>query len=158
MQFQNWHDLSYYIGVNYYLMKSLLTSLIFCFSIFMSAQDSTQVEVVTPKIVAKLAHGKTYQNEAISVKFLKVVTDSRCPKNVQCIWAGEAEVLVAVFKNGKKFEEKILKITPTSHLKNNFTSIFSSEDFSITAFNLLPYPVAGSKVKAEEYSLQLEIK
>ena len=40
------------------------------------------------------------------IKFKKVITDSRCPKSVICVRAGEAEVLVSVYRNGDFVEDR----------------------------------------------------
>ncbi len=37
----------------------------------------------------------------ITVKFIEVLEDSRCPPNVNCIWAGNARVKISL-KSGKK--------------------------------------------------------
>ncbi|MGB6269257.1 MAG: hypothetical protein WBF67_09635 [Olleya sp.] len=138
-------------------MKHLLLAFLVLFTAISFAQDSTTVKAETPKIITKLQNGATYNHEDISIKFIKVVTDSRCPKNVMCIRAGEAEVLVAVFNKGKKVEEKLLKILPTATLQNTLNLIFKTEAFSISGFNLLPYPENGFNIKAEDYVLQLQV-
>lgn len=37
----------------------------------------------------------------ITVKFIEVLEDSRCPPNVTCIWAGNAKVKISVRKGRK---------------------------------------------------------
>ncbi len=138
-------------------MKYLLFIFSILFSIVGFAQDSTSVKVEAPKIVAKLQNGATYNHENVSIKFIKVVTDSRCPKYVSCIWAGEAEVLVAVFNKGEKVEEKVLKLAPTASLQNALNLIFKTDTVSISGFNLLPYPEHGASIKAEDYVLLLQV-
>ena len=100
------------------------------------AQDSTNVKVETPKIVSKLVYGETLQINDIEIKFVQVLSDSRCPKNVTCVRAGEAVVLVDVFKNGKKIEQKELKFTPTSYLQNKIGNLFASKGLNISAINI----------------------
>ena len=41
--------------------------------------------------------------------FLKqVISDARCPEGVNCVWGGEAQVLVSVYQNKKWMDEEIL--------------------------------------------------
>ncbi len=40
------------------------------------------------------------ESEGLVVRFLNVTGDSRCPKDVQCFWAGQVTVLVNAKKNG----------------------------------------------------------
>jgi len=41
---------------------------------------------------------KTIDRGQITISFLSVVDDSRCPVNVQCVWAGNAKIKIAVSK------------------------------------------------------------
>ena len=43
-----------------------------------------------------LALGQTATLDGLTVTFSDVVTDSRCPTNAECVWAGEAVVTVAL--------------------------------------------------------------
>ncbi len=138
-------------------MKNILIAFLFISSIGF-AQDSTIVKAETPKIVSKLAFGETLQFNDIEIEFVAVLSDSRCPKNVTCIRAGEAVVLVAIFKNGKKIEQKKLVFTPTSYLQNRIGNLFASKDLNISGFNISPYPVAGTETNPEDYYLQLEVR
>ena len=45
---------------------------------------------------ATVALGGTASLDGLSVTFASVVTDSRCPVDAECIWAGEAIVSVAL--------------------------------------------------------------
>ncbi len=38
---------------------------------------------------------------AMKVAFVELVEDSRCPVDVDCVWAGNAKIKVRVTKNGK---------------------------------------------------------
>lgn len=139
-------------------MKSLIFLLTCIVSNFGFAQDSTNVKAETPKIVSKLAFGEIVQFDNIELKFVAVLLDSRCPKSVTCIRAGEIIILVAVFENGKKIEQKELQFTPTSHLQNRLANLFSSKDLNVSGYNVLPYPEYGNKIKMEDYYIQLDVK
>ena len=45
---------------------------------------------------ATVALGGTTSLDGLSVTFASVVTDSRCPADAECVWAGEAIVSVAL--------------------------------------------------------------
>ncbi len=139
-------------------MKQLFFVLVFLISFINFAQDSTNVKAETPKIVSRLEFGKVLQVDDVELKFVEVLSDSRCPKNVTCIWAGEAVVLVDVYKNGKKLEQKKLTFNPSSQLQNQFANLFASENLNISAYNVSPYPVYKEKIKPEDYYIQLEVK
>jgi hypothetical protein len=48
----------------------------------------------------------------VRLTFKDVRTDSRCPVDVQCVWAGEAKIGVIISGNGTTEETKILSLTP----------------------------------------------
>ena len=102
-------------------------------------------------------YGKTIAFEDLAFKFVAVESDSRCPKAVQCIWAGEAIVLIDVFKKGKKVEEKRIVFSPTAQLENTIGNLFSSEKLKISGFNIAPYPEYINTIKPEEYYIQVEV-
>lgn len=135
-------------------MKNILFIVALLFSTIGFAQDSTNVNVEAPKIVNKLQYGKSATFNNIDVKFVELVSDSRCPKNVSCIWAGEVVILVDVFENGKKLETK--KMTFNSLGKAN--DIYISKGLSITGVNISPYPVYGKKIALEDYKMQLFVE
>ena len=139
-------------------MKTILFIFSLLFSTLGIALDSTTVIAQTPIIVSKLGFGKVMEIGDVELKFIKVLSDSRCPKGVTCVWAGEAVVLVDIFKNGKKIEQKKLTFSPKSHLQNKFSNILKSDELNISSYNILPYPKYGRKITNEEYYLQVEIR
>ena len=135
-------------------MKNIILIFAIVFSTTAFAQDSTKVKVETPKIVNKLQFGKSASFDDVEVKFVELVSDSRCPKSVSCVWAGEVVIKVDVIKNGKKLETK--QMTFNAIGKGN--DIYVSEALSITGVNISPYPVYGEKIALEDYKMQLYIK
>ncbi len=87
--------------------------------------------------------------EGISVRFLNVTQDSRCPKDVQCIWAGQVSALVGVEENGASLGEFELTLGPGGGelAKRGF------DGYSIRVLSVeLPYDrTAGQKVDVTDY-------
>ena len=54
----------------------------------------------------KITPKKCIPKKGFYIRLKEVVEDSRCPKDVTCIWAGQAVVIVEVFENKKLIEEK----------------------------------------------------
>ncbi|WP_299883936.1 hypothetical protein [uncultured Lacinutrix sp.] len=135
-------------------MKTVLFFFALAISTLSYAQDSTKVKVETPKIVNKLQYGKSVSVNDIEVKFVELVSDSRCPQGVSCVWAGEVVILVDVLENGKKIDTK--KMTFNAVGKAN--DIYISDGLSISGVNISPYPVYGKKIALEDYKMQLYIK
>ncbi|PSG90447.1 hypothetical protein [Aurantibacter aestuarii] len=131
--------------MNYFLLPFfLLASLTY-------AQDTTVVKA--PKIVMEQKINQAIPVNNMSVTLLKVLSDSRCPIGVTCIWAGEAKVLVEVITNGKK-EKKEVFITSNGLTKSS-SFIASDGEFNINAIDLLPYPEEGKTIG--EYILKINV-
>lgn len=122
------------------------------------AQDSTVTKKEMPtKNVAILNFGESLQFEDISIKFVEVVQDSRCPKNVTCIWAGKVVVLVVIYNDNKKLEQKKLTLSPTSQLQDIVGNLYASETLKLTVFNVFPYPDTKAKIDMNDYYLEIQI-
>ena len=132
-------------------MKYLSVLFLLCFTSVVSAQDSTLVTLETPKLSIGLVEGGSYMHEYVTVKFIKVIQDSRCPKNVMCIRAGEAEVLIGIYKNGLLLEEKTIIVRPNTRL----LTLYSNAEVIVSAVNLLPYPKEAGTVSDRSYVLDL---
>ncbi len=120
-------------------MKSVLFMLTLLLSIPLVAQEDKPIEV--PQIAIKLGVAETIQLDGISVSFLEVITDSRCPRNVDCMWAGEAKVKVSIDTGDGDAIEKILVF-------NNGMSVIAGlfENKELQFLKLTPYPDANIMV------------
>ncbi len=86
----------------------------------------------------------------VTLTFLAVPQDSRCPKGEQCIVAGKAIVSLEVApRDGAAVTLKI------------DTSVESGEmdisGFQIGVLGLSPYPVSGRPISSQDYLLKLSV-
>jgi len=86
----------------------------------------------------------------ITIAFLGVDSDSRCPFGADCIWAGDAAVRLNVSSRNSQ-QQFILHTTlsPDSFISDNYT---------IKLDSLKPYPKIGIQIKPEDYIAWLKIK
>lgn len=127
-------------------MRLLFIVLFFIFSGTLQAQS-----------IANLNYGTTIAIDEVDLEFVKLIEDSRCPKNVNCVRAGKAVVLVKVYIEGNFIEERQLEFYPSGFSNESVNTLFNSEGIRITGLNLMPYPVALSKTHEEDYFLELAI-
>jgi len=90
------------------------------------------------------------KGEDLSIRFVEVISDSRCPKDAICIWLGEVSCLVEITSNGSTFG----KVLTQPGLSAPVTTNYGRYDI---LFNVLPYPQAGKAIKSSEYRLQLTV-
>jgi hypothetical protein len=99
---------------------------------------------LTPGQTAKIA------GEDLSIKFVEVVSDSRCPKGATCIWAGEASCLIEITSGGATVEKVLTQSGADSP---------DADEFGVyeLMFDLMPYPELGKQVKNNDYSLLMAV-
>lgn len=90
----------------------------------------------------------------LKIKFVSVAEDSRCPKGVNCIWAGNARVVLQVGKNngaGVKLELN------TSPREGASAGGGAHGQYLIKLVEVAPYPVAEQPVKPRSYAVTLVV-
>jgi hypothetical protein len=88
------------------------------------------------------------KGEDLTITFVEVVSDSRCPTGATCIWAGEASSLIEITDSASTYRKVLTEPGSSSPTKADFTGYE-------VMFNLLPYPVLGKETKAKDYLLKL---
>lgn len=83
----------------------------------------------------------------VTVQPKEIISDSRCPQDVQCIWAGTVEV-------------RTVLSTQVSHGEHILTlgkpQVFG--DYTVTLINVTPAPKAGEEIPESSYRFTFEIK
>lgn len=129
-------------------MKNLLL-LLFLSTTCISAQKNDSI--VQQKVIGTfiLSVGNTSDFGETSVKFIKIISDSRCPENVTCIWPGEVKLLLGIFKNGKLISEETIAIRGGG----GKISLLGEHGIFLNNFSLSPYPDIKDPIQPEEYKL-----
>ena len=137
------------------MKKSLLVFLIstLCTITFVQAQTSFAKDSLSVSSFLKFNQKVSFEN--YQVKFKKVVSDSRCPKNVMCIRAGEARVLLSIYKEGKFIEDQEITIDASGFVMDENNLAFNGKDFKIYGMTLRPYPKGTNSNKSENYELEI---
>jgi len=108
--------------------------------------------VAEPGSEFALPLGKTasLNGSGVRITFKQVTDDSRCPVDVQCVWAGDARIELTISRSGSPDDAKILSITPP----NNETT---SGDLRIRFTGLSPAPRQADAGKQRAYVAQLVV-
>ncbi|SHG76144.1 hypothetical protein [Winogradskyella jejuensis] len=135
-------------------MKQIFTlGFSFCFFLLFGQEAKTEPQILTE--VYSLSIGNSFEFDDYKIRFIDVLSDSRCPKAVMCVVAGEAKVVVEVYKENKKLSTKNIVFTPTVFMPNKKGNLFDSEKIKVTGVELFPYPSADNQVPKEDYKLKL---
>ena len=115
----------------------------------------------------ELAIGDSLQfgdpSTGLQLEFRAVTGDSRCPKDVVCVWAGQAEVLLFVKVASDAGDEVIVTLNPgtpetiyvDAHIPPAYFGLTSR--YAIELLRLLPDPPPVGGVDQQEYRLSLRI-
>jgi hypothetical protein len=111
----------------------------------------------------RLKIGETlHYDEGLSITFLAVGKDHRCPINARCIDAGDAEVILRV----KLDNQKPRTVTLHTHKKPRQLVIPVEypdgmagipKSYLISVASLSPLPYIGKKIRRRDYRLKLAI-
>lgn len=87
--------------------------------------------------------------EHLEIGFRKVAEDSRCPKDVTCVWAGRVACQIELRRAGFSFSMTLAE--------PGLTDGYSRERWEgyELAFHVTPYPEAGKRISSDEYRLYL---
>jgi hypothetical protein len=88
------------------------------------------------------------QGSSINIRFGGVAEDSRCPSDVQCVWAGDAVVRVSLSGAGPTDVSLHTTLDPKAVQYAGRT---------ITLVGLKPVPRSGTKIPALEYVATLRV-
>lgn len=83
----------------------------------------------------------------LDIRFTGALSDSRCPKDVECIWAGEVVV-------GLTVNQRDIQLTLGPKPGADTTSVGG---YLLRLLEVNPYPVAGQQIPPENYSIKLGV-
>lgn len=136
-------------------MRRYVVWLSIAISVFIAASGCSEPEGnivvgLDEEFVLSVGQSATLTGEDLTIEFVEVVSDSRCPSGATCIWAGEASCLIEITRADSIFSKVLTQLGSSSPNKANFTG------YEI-AFEVQPYPQLGQEIAATDYRLQLTV-
>jgi DUF971 family protein len=97
-----------------------------------------------------------HKEKGNSLVLKEVLSDSRCPVGVNCIWAGEIKLVVSLYQDKKFLKEETLTISGNSNQENTsrFAQHLQVGKRNVKSVNVLPRPKEGVKIKAKDYYMR----
>ncbi|MBX2816322.1 MAG: hypothetical protein KTR24_10000 [Saprospiraceae bacterium] len=125
--------------------------LLLCISIISSCAKDGEGDFSRSNTILRLGEATTVADDyEFRVDSLQ---DSRCPKGVECIWAGQVEVQIMAAKEG---EEQLISLClgPSEPCQSQDTF----RDIRITLDSVAPYPQIEQEILAEDYLIFVTIE
>lgn len=90
------------------------------------------------------------EGERLTVSFTRVAEDSRCPEGVQCVWAGNAKVVLRLSKARRR--------TSTVSLNTGVDPKQADyRGYEVRLVKLDPYPKEGKEIRRRDYVATLVV-
>lgn len=123
----------------------LLIPFLLTIVVITGCQDSASN--VVPKIGEefnlKIGETVAFSSAGITVSFEELSEDSRCPADAQCVWAGNAQVVLKINGNKRNLNTNA---EPKSVEEN---------DIVVKFLSLTPYPELRNPIRKEDYTATL---
>jgi ABC-type glycerol-3-phosphate transport system substrate-binding protein len=94
-------------------------------------------------------------NSDITIKFNQITEDSRCPIDVECVWAGRVAVEVSFTQDGSSATDVLILGDGTG---SDYTDTATFGKFSVKVLQVKPDPLSNVVIPQSKYEAQLEIK
>jgi hypothetical protein len=133
-------------------MKKIILFLILFLSMSIHAQKKDTI------LKSVTFNQKLVKKKGTQLVLKKVINDSRCPEGVNCIWAGECEIQIAIYKNQKLISEENILLSPKFYKEN--ISWFSKyyPKLKITEINVLPYPKSEVVIDPKDFFVKINFE
>ncbi|MFV5687274.1 hypothetical protein ACM55M_01465 [Flavobacterium sp. ZT3R25] len=135
-------------------MKNSLLVFLLVFSVSVFAQNTQKENIKYVKITQKICLKKTGYQLVLAA----VISDSRCPEGVTCVWAGEASAVISVYKDSKSVEGKTIVFSHKNEEENKqwFAKYLPEKQRKIKSISVFPYPKQVVTVVKKDYYIKIE--
>lgn len=125
------------------MLKAVFLSFVLLF-VTASALVETQAQTIQQLKLA-VKNQKTVTKDKLTVKFVSVIEDSRCPTGANCIWAGNAKIQIKI--TNRKGVSKIFELNT-----NLEPQTVKFEGYEIKLGALIPHPKADTPTDTNSYT------
>jgi hypothetical protein len=113
-----------------------------CLAALTACADSKPDNPQPPKFI-ELKYGSSVEEDGLRISFASVSNDSRCPAGAQCVWEGNAEIVLELSGDGN--HAAVLNTNP------QFPQSYRTSEHVVTLKELKPYPEAGQEIVMQDY-------
>ena len=137
-------------------MKNIIMLILMALPILGLAQMNEKKNESYYKITTK----KCIPKKGYHLMLKQIILDSRCPEDVNCVWAGEIQVKLSLYQNQKFIVDKIITLSTKQNQEdidwiNQYLPLKYGDFNRITAY---PNPKKDIKINPKKYYLKLVAK
>jgi hypothetical protein len=129
--------------------RAAACALLFILAVGWDCASAGGAELGKP-VTLKVGETAMFDDGKITVKFVSVPEDSRCAKGEQCVWAGNARVVLEV--SGPGSAAQTVQLNTSRGIREA-----EIEGFVVRLDNLTPDRASGQPLRSEDYSAILVV-
>ncbi len=135
-------------------MKQSIYILSFFFLMSCATKSTSNKNEILINSTSKVNVGNDFE-----IKISKIISDSRCPENVTCVWAGEVQLELEIYKNQKLENSQTISINYKKLEENKtFFAKYISKDKKIKEIFISPSKKEGQNIELKNYVLKVELE
>jgi hypothetical protein len=127
-----------------------LAAILTCLALVGCDAEGARVQAVEVGPEFTLAPGESVSVKAadMKVRFVAVIEDSRCPKNLTCIWAGQVKVQLEV--------QVASQAASPMEIVEGTTA--PAGEYRVTLVRVGPEPLNGAEIAPQDYRATLKVE
>jgi hypothetical protein len=107
--------------------------------------EQTKSVLAGAEVTLAVGEAVTVKGSTVKIRFVGVSEDSRCPRDVNCIWAGEAKVRLDIH----------VRTQTRVEIPEGGSTV--AGPYRVTLLRLEPQPVSNARTAAKDYRATLKI-
>jgi hypothetical protein len=112
---------------------------------YISAAETSITASLGQAFDIKVGQEASISSQQLTLKFLSVSEDSRCPQGTICMWEGNGKVNIELTPSDQT--SYVVELNTAISLTSEATYL----TYKISLLDLQPYPLAGSAIQQSEY-------
>jgi len=112
-----------------------------------ASPESAQTVPAGARVTLGVGEGASVRGTSVTLRFLGVIEDSRCPSDTTCVWAGEVKVQIEILERSKASRQVELKLGESADAGGHVVSLVQVE----------PHPRSNVRIAANGYRATLKI-
>ena len=135
-------------------MKYFTLILSFIFLTSCATKPTANDNEILINTTSKVSVGNNYE-----LKISKNIADSRCPEGVSCVWAGEVQLEIEIYKNQELESTEKLSINYKNlEMNKEFFAKYLPSDKKIKEILVLPAKNQDRAIDLKDYVLKIELE
>ena len=97
-------------------------------------------------------------NDRYTFTIKEILSDSRCPKDVQCVWEGQVELVISFYENERFLKEELIVLNTKNFEKNRSILEQYTLNKKISRIQIFPEKIQNKEIELKDYFLEITVE